>query len=93
MHKNTQRSELEYWLALYLMKGIGFQTASKLLSCYNFDQIFCESNKHSLTNLIPHQLASSITSFDWCKLINFSYYAKAKTLILLTFPILFILKF
>lgn len=85
MHKNTQRSKLEYWLALYLIKGIGFQTASKLLSCYNFDQIFCESNKHSLTNLIPHQLASSITSFDWCKVDNLLLLCKSKNIDIIDF--------
>lgn len=78
MQRNI-RSELEYWLAFYLIKGIGFQTARQLLTHTSFEAIFSCSN-HELCELgLKPSVATAIKTFEWqqvdsiiqqCKALN-----------------------
>ncbi|MFY8351874.1 DNA-processing protein DprA [Pseudoalteromonas sp. SSM20] len=69
MHKET-RSELEYWLAFYFSKGIGFQTVQNLLEQFTLDEIFSFTHFDQLKTGFNSNALKNLKNTNWQKITS-----------------------
>ncbi|WP_372771022.1 DNA-processing protein DprA [Pseudoalteromonas sp.] len=65
-----KRSGLEYWLAFYFAKGIGFQTVQSLFDRFTINEIFSFTNSDQVKTELNLSALKNLKNTNWQKIIS-----------------------